>query len=263
MKKLVFTLVSTVSALFLSMPGLAQVQSNSPLCAELPTANQLRTLMVQAAIPDNSALSFAVRAGPDGVGGLFGGTRMWAAVVNRNGQLCAWVTSTGDPRMVWPASQAIAKAKAYTANGFSVNAGGGGFPLSTAQLYTFVQPGHSLFGLNQSNPFNPDYLIAPSGSTIGLGQVAGGIITFGGGLALYKGNQVIGGLGISGDTGCTDHEIAKRVRDLARLNPPGGPLTDDISYSSVDGPSVFTHPLCPNTLRNEFRIGSELPADDY
>ncbi len=41
-------------------------------------------------------------------------------------------------------------------------------------------------------------------------------------------------------------EIAKRVRNATALNPPGGELVDDITYSSVDGASVFTHPLCFN-----------------
>jgi uncharacterized protein GlcG (DUF336 family) len=184
-------------------------------------------------------------------------------VVNRNGQLCAWNTSRVEPTNVWPGSQAIAKAKAFTANAFSLNTGGGGFPLSTAQLYTFTQPGHSLFGLSESNPLNPEFLLPPTSSSEGVGSVVGGIITFGGGVGLYSGSQIIGALGISGDTACTDHEISKRVRDLAGLNPPGGPLVDDISYSSVDGASAFTHPLCPNTFRNEFSIGDELPATGY
>jgi hypothetical protein len=66
-----------------------------------------------------------------------------------------------------------------------------------------------------------------------------------------------------GDTSCTDHEIAKRVRTAAALIPPGGPLVDDISYSSVDGPSVFTHPLCINTWRNGVFIGEEAVAAGY
>ena len=70
-------------------------------------------------------------------------------------------------------------------------------------------------------------------------------------------------LEISGDTACTDHEIAKRVRDLASLNPPGGALVDDITYSAPDGPSVFTHPLCVNTWRNGQKIGDEPPAAGY
>jgi uncharacterized protein GlcG (DUF336 family) len=45
----------------------------------------------------------------------------------------------------------------------------------------------------------------------------GGIIVFGGGLALYAPNgKLIGGLGLSGDTSCTDHVIAWKVRHQLR-----------------------------------------------
>jgi len=131
--------------------------------------------------------------------------------------------------------------------------------MSTARLYTLVQPGHSLYGLNNSNPFNPDFLLAPGASGPGQNAVAGGIITFGGGVPLYRDGKIIGALGVSGDTACADHEIAKRVRDLAGLNPPGGPLVDDIVYAAVDGPSLFAHPLCPATKRNGMSLGDEAP----
>src|SRR2546421_15444 len=78
----------------------------------------------------------------------------------------------------------------------------------------------------------------------GTNQITGGLIFFGGGVPLYKNGKIIGGLGISGDTACTDHEIAKRVRTAATLNPPGGAAVDDITYSGADGASAFTHPLC-------------------
>src|SRR5947209_5187117 len=211
-------------------------------CRDLPSESQLRSAMLA------SASSTA--------GGLFGGARMWGAVVNRNGEICGFVTTTADPTQVWPGSQAIAKAKAYTANAFSLDA----LALSTARLYTFAQPSHSLFGLNHSNPFNPDFLAPPDSRSHGTNQIAGGIITFGGGVALYKNGKIIGGLGVSGDTACTDHEITKRVRNLAGLNPPGGSTVDDISYSSVDGASVFTHPACLNTWRNGVFIGDEQAA---
>jgi uncharacterized protein GlcG (DUF336 family) len=120
-------------------------------------------------------------------------------------------------------------------------------PLSTALLYTFALPGHSLFGLNNSNPSNAHLLAPTSGSGGGKGLVAGGIIMFGGGVPLYDGSEIIGGLGVSGDTACADHEIAKRVRQLAGLNPPGGAKADDIDY---DPASIFAHPLCINTVKN-------------
>jgi uncharacterized protein GlcG (DUF336 family) len=232
--------------------SLAAPPNNGGPCAGLPSAAQLKTFM-----KDAPALNTPPIGGT--VGGLFNGTRMWGAIVNRKGEICSVATSTDEPSQVWPGSQAIAKAKAYTANAFSLDSSA----LSTAQLYTLVQPGHSLYGLNQSNLFNPKFLAPPSGQGGGENQVAGGIITFGGGVPLYKDGEIIGGLGISGDTACADHEIAKRVRNSAGLNPSGGPTADDISYSSVDGASPFTHPSCPNTWRNGVSIGNELPAVGY
>jgi len=209
-------------------------------------------------LPDEADLKEALAVVPTmggDAGGLFHGKRMWAAVVNRDGEVCAFATSTADPTQVWPGSQAIAKAKAYTGNAFSLDS----LALSTARLYTFTQPGHSLWSLGQSNLFNPDALSAP-GAAGGRNQIAGGLIFFGGGVAIYKGGKIIGGLGISGDTSCTDHEIAKRMRAKLGLNPPGGPLVDDIVYSPPDPPSVFAHPKCLNTFRNGTFIGDETPA---
>ena len=152
---------------------------------------------------------------------------MWVAVVNRDGKLCAVANSQSDPTQVWPGSQSIAKAKAYTANAFSLDT----LPLSTARLYTFTQPGHSFGAWALANPFDPQAL-APTGTQGGGdNQITGGMIFFGGGVPIYKSGKIIGGLGVSGDTSCTDHEIAKRVRDLAGLNPPGGairPMTSPI-----------------------------------
>lgn len=50
-------------------------------------------------------------------------------------------------------------------------------------------------------------------------------------------------LGISGDTACADHEIAKRVRHLAQLDPEKGEFADHIIFTSVDRASPFEHPL--------------------
>ncbi|HLZ64619.1 MAG TPA: heme-binding protein [Aliidongia sp.] len=170
-------------------------------------------------------------------GGIFSPNRMWSAVVDREGHLCS-VEVVGD---AWPGSRAIAIAKASTANDFSNS----GLALSTANLYSATQPGGSLYGLNNSNPFNPDFLRQGTG----VGQVPGGIITFGGGLALYLGGQVIGGLGVSGDSSCADHAIAYRMRRLAHLDgiPAGVGFngTDNIDYLATgEAPNGFKQPHC-------------------
>src|SRR5262245_40041369 len=88
-------------------------------CKSLPTQAQLQAFLAAAPSSGSDA------------GGLFNGRRMWGAVVNRDGAVCTFATSQLDPKQVWPGSQAIAKAKAYTANAFSLDS----LALSTARLY--------------------------------------------------------------------------------------------------------------------------------
>lgn len=243
-----FTFLFTLCLSTVIQPTLADDDSRRS-CEGLPTVSQLKAHLAAAA-PGTEA-----NAGNGPIGGLFNGRRMWAAVVNRDGELCGATTSTSDPTQVWPGSQAIAKAKAYTANAFSLDT----LPLSSARLYTFTQPRHSLWSLGQSNLFNPEALVAPGekGSR-GNGKIAGGLIFFGGGVPLYKNGKIVGGLGISGDTSCADHEVAKRVRSLAEMNPLGGATADDIVYTT----SVFAHPKCINTWLNGTFVGNEA-AETY
>jgi uncharacterized protein GlcG (DUF336 family) len=174
---------------------------------------------------------------PDANGGIFKPNRMWSAIVDRQGKLCS-VTSVGD---AWPGSRAIAIAKASTANDFSNSA----LSLSTANLYAPTQPGGSLYGLNNSNPFNPEFEEYGSGH----GAVTGGIITFGGGVALYLDGKVLGGLGVSGDSSCADHAIAYRMRARSGFDripkgvAPGN--TDNIIYAAPGtAPTGFEQPHC-------------------
>jgi uncharacterized protein GlcG (DUF336 family) len=215
-------------------------------CADVPSAEDLRKLLKDA-------------PGQGEVGGMASGRFEWAAVVDRSGVVCAVVVSTDDPTAAWAGSQAIALAKAYTANAFSTDS----VPMSTARLYTMSLPGHSLWSAANGNPLNPECLVKPEDHGKQRGKVCGGTIAFGGGVALYKGKTRVGGLGASGDTPCADHEIAKRIRDKAGLNPAGGAFADDIQYSGVDKASVFTHPLCMHTWRNGKKIGEEPPAKGY
>jgi uncharacterized protein GlcG (DUF336 family) len=210
-------------------------------CDDLPKEDDLKRLLKDA-------------PGKGEAGGLAGGRFEWAAVVNREGALCAVVTSTDDVTAPWPGSRAIAIAKAFTANAFSSDT----TPLSTARLYTLSQPGHSLWGIAAGNPFNPDCLAKPS-QAADTGKVCGGTIAFGGGVPLYRGQRRVGGLGASGDTACADHEIAKRMREETNMNPPKGAAADDIVFPKLDEPSIYAHPLCPNTWRNGKKLGDEAP----
>jgi uncharacterized protein GlcG (DUF336 family) len=138
----------------------------------------------------------------------------------------------------WPGSRVISAQKANTANAFSLD----GLALSTAQLYGLVQPGASLFGLQESNPVATDVAYKGPSTNYGrpndpmVGSKIGGVNVFGGGLALYKNGKVIGALGVSGDTSCADHNIAWKARQLLGLAVT--PTSDNIVYGAGN------HPFC-------------------
>jgi uncharacterized protein GlcG (DUF336 family) len=227
-------LITVALGLVVSTPTLAQQNSQG----QQPGQCSISAVLVNAV---QAQLANVVKQSN---GGLFSPNRMWSAVVDRQGVLCSVIRSDPD---AWPGSRSIAIAKASTANDFSNNLKA----LSTANLYSFTQPANtntsnvpagSLYGLNNSNPFNPAF--QPQGT--GVGSVPGGIITFGGGVPLYSNGQVIGGLGVSGDTACADHVIAFRMRRGAGLDgTPGGNGADNIQYLKLgDLPNGFGHPHC-------------------
>lgn len=214
-------------------------------------------------LPTHAELTAALDAASDAAvnnGGIFSPAQMWAAIVDRDGNVIAVTKTTGaDP---WPGSRAIAMQKANTANAFSNS----GLALSSANIYNAVQPGGSLFGLQASNPVDPD--VAYRGpahkfgskndpATKGKNSRIGGVNVFGGGLPLYDPNtgEVVGGLGVSGDSSCADHVIAWRIRHaLGYTKVPGGVNTgnyggavapaggdDNIIFDLSDG---FGHPFC-------------------
>ena len=46
-----------------------------------------------------------------------------------------------------------------------------------------------------------------------IGKKASGVVVFGGGLALYDGDSIVGTLGVSGDTSGRDHNVTWRVHN--------------------------------------------------
>jgi len=97
-------------------------------------------------------------------------------------------------------------------------------------LYSAVQPGGSLYGLQHSNPVDTEVAYLGPATNFGTGNdpmVAhriGGVNVFGGGLALYNSAHVlVGAIGVSGDSSCADHDIAWRTRnDLGLDYVPAG-----------------------------------------
>jgi uncharacterized protein GlcG (DUF336 family) len=250
-------------ALSVCLPVYAQGLNNSDVdvataCKGLPSHSQLQAALVLAQQQQN--------------GGF--GLNMWATVVNRDGVVCAVAFSGANRGSQWPGSRVISAQKANTANAFSLPA----LSLSTANLYSAVQPGGSLFGLQASNPV--DTSVAYRGDPGNYGQAndpmvggrVGGVNVFGGGLALYNAQKLlIGAVGVSGDSSCADHNISWRTRHTLNLDfvPAGvsGDATkpDNIVYD-ITNPAGFPigvsaggwgHPVCSAASTT---IAGELPA---
>lgn len=181
------------------------------------------------------------------------GFHMWATVVDRDGVVAAVAFSGGARGEQWPGSRVISAQKANTANAFSLP----GLALSTANLYAATQPGGSLYGLQHSNPVDTAAAYGGDASAVGtehdplVGRKVGGVNVFGGGLALYgEGGELLGALGVSGDSSCADHNVAWKLRHALALDfVPGGvsPTGDDnIVYDLEDGTSGggWGHPEC-------------------
>jgi uncharacterized protein GlcG (DUF336 family) len=247
--------------------GAAYAQENSNECQYLPHHSALQWALNEATAAETSGLN----------------NQMWATIVDRDGIVCAVAFSGVNRGAQWPGSRVISAQKANTANAFSLdassNSNGSGQPkglaLSTANLYSAVQPGGSLYGLQASNPVDTAVAYQGPSSSYGtasdpmVGQKIGGVNVFGGGLALYfydssKNQDTINGaVGVSGDTSCADHMIAWRVRNLLGLDHLGnvggvsGDPThpDNIIYDITANPSGgtgiskggFGHPMCINT----------------
>jgi len=194
------------------------------------------------------------------------------------------VSANGASNVQWLASRVISMQKANTANSLSVDK----YAISTANLYSAVLEGNSLYGLQHSNPVNAAITYTGIGTQFGsivagipkdpmVNKRPGGINVFGGGLALYKNGKKIGAVGVSGDTSCRDHAFAWTVRSALSAAP--GSTTFGITNFNVDASGtgqtalaaglkgdemIFTgtggywdawsHPMCPNTQTGAWSV---------
>jgi uncharacterized protein GlcG (DUF336 family) len=214
-------LVCLAAGAMLAVAGNPAWAQGGNACKDLPSQSTLRMALIQARHSSNGGFNL----------------EMWATVVNRDGIVCAVAFTGNDRGDQWPGSRVISAQKANTANAFSLP----NIALSTANLYTAVQPGGSLFGLQESNPVNVD--VAYGGSPTNYGQAndpmvggrIGGVNVFGGGLALYNSSGVlVGAIGVSGDTSCADHNIAWRTRSNLGF--------DYVPHSTFNASGDATHP---------------------
>ena len=150
-----------IAATLISLSA-ATANANGPPangCAALPGYGALKAALEAATASESSGLN----------------NQMWGTIVDRDGVVCA-VAFTGVNRGAqWPGSRVISAQKANTANAFSLDGssssnGSGhanGLALSTANLYSAVQPGGSLYGLQFSNPVDTTVAYRGAGSAFG------------------------------------------------------------------------------------------------
>jgi len=244
-------------AVIASTLAVADARAQRPECSGLPDYATLKKALDGATAEEKSGLN----------------NQMWATIVGRDGTVCAVAFSGANRGAQWLGSRVISAQKANTANLFSLdsssNSGGSGqangLALSTANLYAAVQPGGSLYGLQFSNPVDTSVAYGGAYASFGaavdpmVGKRIGGVNVFGGGLGLYGvGKKLVGGLGVSGDTSCADHDIAWRIRNklgLDHLGGVGGVSGDDKHPDNIifdigaNGQSAkgFGHPKCIST----------------
>jgi uncharacterized protein GlcG (DUF336 family) len=259
------TLLTTLGVLVLAVvASVGTVRADGP-CDGLPSHASLKAALVTARAATNGGFNLD----------------MWATVVNRDGIVCAVAFTGANRGDQWPGSRVISAQKANTANAFSLP----GLALSTANLYSAVQPGGSLFGLQHSNPVDPGAAYGGNAQQFGqpndpmVHKRIGGVNVFGGGLGLYnEDGTLVGAIGVSGDTSCADHNIAWRTRSTLNLDwVPNGVAAifggdpthkDNIIFDITPQPgqmpgistSSFGHPHCgPGTPAGETALAAALP----
>jgi hypothetical protein len=211
-------------------------------CSALPSQSQLRTALIAAKNASNGGFNLD----------------MWGTIVNRDGIVCAvaftgtgpWRPVARQPRYFGTEGKHRELVQPPRPCPFDREPLGGGPAWRLALRASGKQPrGLSVWptAVNSSN-------LGQHNDPMVGGKI-GGVNVFGGGLALYDNkHNLIGGIGVSGDTSCADHNIAWRTRNNLGLDyVPGGVSgvvgkPDNINYQGqVAVPSLaadFSHPIC-------------------
>jgi uncharacterized protein GlcG (DUF336 family) len=185
MKRLRFAVVAaTVLAVAGTTLGLSLSARRSEAAA-IGLSNADLDGIIAAAIASANATASAFRTTPSAHP-----TKMQIAIVGRDGKLLR-LFSMPD---AWVGSIDIAIAKARTAAFFSSDQNA----LTSRVVGEASQPGGPLWGIGNSNQ------IGISGSQ----EFRNGIITFPGGVPLYKSGELVGGIGVSGDGVDQDEQVA-------------------------------------------------------
>jgi len=220
-------------------------------CAALPKADELKKLFVQVSV------GTAENPTPNGGRAHHG----WLTLVDSKGVVCAVVHSapagidvTTDMSGIGHREQSAKKAN--TSVSFSNNE----VALASGNLYVPSMPGGQLFGTISSTADS----LAINGSDSAkwgttkdpmIGKIIGGYAPIAGGLPLYNSaKKKVGAIGVSGDTFCTSHVVAWKVRELLAggsygvANVPGGiangytndALVQDIDPAQVPGTAAYS-----------------------
>jgi uncharacterized protein GlcG (DUF336 family) len=185
MKRLRFAVVAAaVLAVAGTTLGLSLSARRSEAAA-IGLSNEDMDAIIAAAIASANATTSGLRLLPTPQP-----TKMQIAIVGRDGKLLR-LFSMSD---AWVGSIDIAIAKARTAAFFSSDQNA----LTSAIIGLLSQPGQPLWGIGNSNQ------IGVSGSQ----EFRNGIITFPGGVPLYKSGALVGGIGVSGDGVVQDEHVA-------------------------------------------------------
>jgi uncharacterized protein GlcG (DUF336 family) len=165
---------------------------------DTPTPNEAQQIINQAVAAANSTASATGLRSVDAVNGPKRATKMVTAVVGRDGKVVR-VFSMPD---AWVGSVDIAIAKARTAAFFSSNENA-----LTSRIIGVLSQAHNPDGSGGAGPL---WGIGNSNQVgiTGSPEYRNGVVTFPGGVPLYRGSSLIGGVGVSGDAVDQDEFVA-------------------------------------------------------